>query len=65
MPRWWVDPGPVLDAIGRLRAVYPNVMSIRRPEPQPPDAGDSTPHVPAARALDETTLFRSFFAHGD
>ena len=27
-----LDDGPVLDAIGRLREVYPNVMMIRRPE---------------------------------
>ncbi len=29
-----LDDGPTLDAIGKLREVYPNVLSIRRPESQ-------------------------------
>jgi exonuclease SbcD len=55
------DDGPVLDAIGRLRAVYPNVMSIRRPERTPgtDHAGDR----PDLRGKSELELFSAFFKH--
>ena len=60
-----LDPGPVLDAIGRLRNVYPNVMSVRRPEkPAAAGAGDGNGQTTASvRALDETALFKAFYSH--
>ena len=55
-----MDPHPVLDAMGRLRSVYPNTMHIERPglEPQGADsaraAGD---HLKVGLA----ELFGQFF----
>lgn len=55
-----LDDGPVLDAMGRLREVYPNVLHIERPALTAAGAG------PAAsgerRGLDELELFGRFFA---
>jgi len=56
-----LDRGPVLDAMGRLHAVYPNVLHIERPQLLPPtDAG--TAKRPATGALSELDLFAAFFA---
>jgi DNA repair protein SbcD/Mre11 len=59
-----LDPGPVLDAMGQLRAVYPNVMNLRRPETFGANAGaDGRPTTAAIRGLDATALFKSFYRH--
>lgn len=55
------DPGPVLDAMGRLREVYPNVLHIRRPEHEPGAAQASD--RPNIRAMDDAQLFKAFFTH--
>ena len=56
-----LDDGPVLDAIGKLRDVYPNVLSIRRPERAAQDgaAGDR----PDVRKMSDVALFQSFYKH--
>jgi exonuclease SbcD len=56
-----IDPGPVLDAMGRLREVYPNVLHIRRPEHErgAADASDR----PNIRAMDDAQLFKAFYTH--
>ena len=55
-----MDEGPVLDAIGRLREVYPNVMLIRRPEGFRAGVGGDRPNI---RGMDEVQLFNAFFQH--
>jgi exonuclease SbcD len=55
-----LDDGPVLDAIGRLRAVYPNVMAIRRPEKTNGAAAGDRPDIRGKTALQ---LFSAFFKH--
>jgi exonuclease SbcD len=55
------DPGPVLDAMGRLREVYPNVLHIRRPEHELGAAQASD--RPNIRAMDDAQLFKAFFTH--
>jgi DNA repair protein SbcD/Mre11 len=55
------DPGPVLDAMGRLRDVYPNVLHIRRPEHEPGAAPASD--RPNVRAMDDAQLFKAFYSH--
>lgn len=52
------DEGPVLDAIGRLRKVYPNVMSIQRPALDQVRLSSDRPNV---RGRSERELFQSFF----
>lgn len=54
------DKGAVLDAMGRLREVYPNVLHITRPllNPVGPGAHSRGDH----RRQTETDLFRSFFS---
>jgi exonuclease SbcD len=54
------DDGPVLDAIGQLRAVYPNVMSIRRPERVVGAGAGDRPDIRGKSALD---LFEAFYRH--
>jgi exonuclease SbcD len=56
-----LDDGPVLDAMGRLREVYPNVLHIRRPEHEPGAAQASD--RPNVRTMDDAQLFRAFYAH--
>ena len=56
-----LDPGPVLDAMGRLRDVYPNVLHIRRPEHEPGSAQASD--RPNVRTMDDAQLFKAFYAH--
>jgi len=54
-----LDKGPVLDAMGRLRDVYPNLLHIERPFLQPGSAvrGASADH----RRMSDVALFESFF----
>lgn len=56
-----LDAGPVLDSMGRLRDVYPNVLHIRRPE----QADGATPASdrPNVRVMDDAQLFKAFYAH--
>ena len=56
-----LDEGVVLDAIGRLREVYPNVLSLARAAPaQSPDDPHARPDV---RRLDDAQLFAAFYRH--
>jgi exonuclease SbcD len=61
-----LDVEPVLDAMGRLHAVYPNVLHIERPCLFPNREGaeaHSTPHEPTHPGHQgELELFSSFFA---
>jgi exonuclease SbcD len=54
------DDGPVLDAIGRLREVYPNVMLIRRPERVNGAGAGDRPDIRGKTALQ---LFGAFYRH--
>ena len=54
-----LDDGPVLDAMARLRQVYPNILGIQ-PAPPVPAAGGEVPDI-SQRELDPSVLFRSFF----
>jgi exonuclease SbcD len=57
-----LDAGPVVDAMGRLRAVYPNVLCLGEPKISrnlSPAAADARQF----RALDETALFDAFYSH--
>jgi len=54
-----LDAGPVLDAIGRLREVYPNVLHIDRPNIH--TAGDGRLYEGDHRNLDDADLFAQFF----
>jgi DNA repair protein SbcD/Mre11 len=56
-----LDDGPVLDAIGRLREVYPNVMMIRRPEKV--DGAAAAGDRPDIRGKTALQLFGAFFKH--
>jgi exonuclease SbcD len=55
-----LDDGPVLDAIGRLREVYPNVMMIRRPDKASGTASGDRPDIRGKNALE---LFGAFYKH--
>lgn len=54
------DRGPILDAMGRLREVYPNVLHVARTAGPEPDEG-----LPGAgrrfRGMDDAALFAAFF----
>jgi DNA repair protein SbcD/Mre11 len=53
-----LDPGPVLDAVVRLRAVYPNLLALQGPQEVGDDPGVlNVDH----RSLDPETLFARFF----
>lgn len=53
-----LDQGPVFDAMGKLRVVYPNVLHIERPTVSSPSAdGGRVDH----RKMDEMQLFGAFF----
>ena len=54
-----LDEGPVLDAMARLRQVYPNILGIQ-PAPSAP-AGVLEVQDVSPRELDPETLFRTFF----
>ena len=51
------DDGPVLDAMGLLRDVYPNVLHLRRPDNATGVAADR----PNVRTTSDADLFKSFF----
>ncbi|HEY3399613.1 MAG TPA: exonuclease SbcCD subunit D [Geothrix sp.] len=54
-----LDEGPVLDAMARLRQIYPNILGI---QPAPPGPAPTQDTVRAAdRDLDPATLFEAFF----
>lgn len=53
------DRGAILDAMGKLRNVYPNVLHIERPFPAM--GGDLRGPGGDHRSLSETDLFSSFF----
>lgn len=53
------DPGPILDAVGKLRQVYPNVLHIERPHLF--DGGELRGPGGDHRRLSEIDLFSSFF----
>ncbi len=53
------DRGPILDAMERLRKVYPNVLNIRRPAIEL-DEGRAVETVDP-RKVDRTELFATFF----
>jgi DNA repair protein SbcD/Mre11 len=52
------DAGPVLDAMNRLRTVYPNTLHIARPRFEQ-ENGFSIPAV--SEKIGDTDMFRSFF----
>jgi len=54
------DDGPVLDAVGRLREVYPNLLNLRRPERELGALSGDRPNV---RGMDEPALFNAFYKH--
>jgi exonuclease SbcD len=54
-----LDDGPVLDAMSRLRQIYPNILGIQ-PAPLSISGPMEVPDV-TARELDPETLFRRFF----
>jgi exonuclease SbcD len=53
-----LDEGPVLDAIGQLREVYPNVLSVRPAERK---GGDGTTMLSNVRSTNDAELFEGFF----
>jgi exonuclease SbcD len=54
-----LDDGPVLDAMARLRQVYPNILAIQ-PAGLLPGAPGEVPDI-SRRELDPNVLFREFF----
>lgn len=57
----WVDlldPGPVYDAIGRLREVYPNIIHLNRPLFE---GGGARRTAPDHRRVSDVDYFRAFF----
>ena len=54
-----MDEGPVLDAMGLLREVYPHVLHLRRPEA----VAGTTSDRPNVRTTGDADLFKSFFKH--
>ena len=55
------DGQPIIDALARLRAVYPNVMSLEYERTRPDDgAADTAPDI-AVERLDPTDLFARFY----
>lgn len=53
-----LDEGPVLDAMARLRQIYPNILGI---QPAPPPAPALETIRPADRELAPAALFEAFF----
>ena len=58
-----LDEGVVLDPMGRLRDVYPNVLHVTRAEAAAPTEGASNLRRPDLRCLSDVDLFRSFYRH--
>jgi exonuclease SbcD len=54
------DPGPVLDAMARLRRVYPNILGIQAGSERAPE--ESEPLRTDPRNLDPESLFQAFMA---
>lgn len=54
-----LDDGPVLDAMPRLRQIYPNMLGIQPAAATPADS-EAIPDV-SRRELDPEALFRAFF----
>lgn len=52
------DKQPILDAAGRLRRVYPNLLGVERPEER---LGDGRTEATAMAKLSEDELFQVFF----
>jgi DNA repair protein SbcD/Mre11 len=55
-----LDEAPILDAMGRLREVYPNALHVERPAL---NAGRSDGSRPDHRKLNDKALFAAFFDH--
>lgn len=53
-----LDPGPILDAMTKIRAVYPNVLDLNLEHRAKPTSGPAT--VPSA-GLSQEDLFQSFY----
>jgi exonuclease SbcD len=56
-----LDEGPVFDAVGRLREVYPNVAQLNRVNVI--GSGGIARAVADHRAMSEVELFRAFYQH--
>lgn len=57
-----LEDGPVLDAMARLRQVYPNLLGLQPAAPLGNEAGEAVEHVgPDPRDLDPERLFEAFF----
>jgi DNA repair protein SbcD/Mre11 len=52
------DKNPVLDAAVRLRAIYPNLLAVERPEEK---VAEGCGDAPALSRLSDEELFRAFF----
>lgn len=55
------DPAPVIDALARLRTIYPNVMSLEYRRPDSKDALDGPAGKKEQAQADPEELFRRFF----
>jgi exonuclease SbcD len=55
------DDGPVLDPIGRLRAVYKNVLSVERRRPKDLNLNEAAGAMRSRQAVPVDELFRRFF----
>lgn len=55
------DENPPLDAIARIRALYPNVLSLEFDNARTREAQASSPFVDAAENLDPLELFSRFY----
>ncbi len=58
-----VEDGPVLDAMARLRQVYPNLLGLQ-PAAAPAEPGEVEVLGPDPRDLDPERLFEAFFRQG-
>jgi len=60
-----LDEGPVLDAMARLREVYPNILRVGRPDELGPSGTAGSAAATGAgdlrRTMSERDLFRTFF----
>ncbi len=57
-----LDRGPIFDAITELRKVYPNVLSVERPESEILNASNNF-SASEYRKLNESELFKTFYEH--
>ena len=55
-----LDRGPLLDAVGRLRGVYPNLLHIERPALAAPDPSGGGGGARRLRGRSEVELFADF-----